>query len=238
MSIQDLLHVAQSSGGILYFMLALLLVALLISIERFWVIPRMLGSTQAWIRILKGHTHLDQNQLHSLIDKDPKSPAAHMASVALNHDFDDSLDHFSARLEEAIMDQAPRVDRGLWILDTIITLAPLLGLLGTIIGMFHTFQSLSDPAAAKQQVTGGVGEALLATAFGIFIAVVGLIAFNALNQRVRLVIHQLERIKVMLVNRMYPHYRTIQVPSKNLEIQPDSLKSSHMARETGDAMIS
>jgi biopolymer transport protein ExbB len=92
-------------------------------------------------------------------------------------------------------------------LDTIVTLAPLLGLLGTIIGMFNTFSALSNPEAATQAVTGGVGEALLATAAGLFIAVLGLVAFNALNQRVRLVMHQLERIKLMLSNRMYPHYR-------------------------------
>jgi biopolymer transport protein ExbB len=74
--------------------------------------------------------------------------------------------------------------------------------------MFNTFQALSNPGAATQAVTGGVGEALLATAAGLFIAVLGLVAFNALNQRVRLVLHQLERIKLMLTNRMYPHYRS------------------------------
>ena len=84
-------------------------------------------------------------------------------------------------LEEAIMWQAPEIDRRLWMLDTIITLAPLLGLLGTIIGMFNTFQVLGTGRAQPTQITGGVAEALVATACGLFIAILGLVFFNSLN---------------------------------------------------------
>jgi biopolymer transport protein ExbB len=207
MSPDTLIHLAQTSGGILYIMAVLLFIALAVSIERFWAISRMLASAKSWVRELKGHAHLDAKQLQEKVERDGDAPAAHVVAVALQHDLADPLDHFADRLEEAVMDQAPRIDRGLWILDTIVTLAPLLGLLGTIIGMFNTFAALSNPGAATQAVTGGVGEALLATAAGLFIAVLGLVTFNALNQRVRLVMHQLERIKLMLANRMYPHYR-------------------------------
>jgi biopolymer transport protein ExbB len=207
MSFDTLMHLAQTSGGILYIMALLLFVALAVSVERFWAISRMLASAKGWVRELKSHAHVDAKQLKDKVEADADSPAAQVVAVALQHDLADPLDHFSDRLEEAVMDQAPRIDRGLWILDTIVTLAPLLGLLGTIVGMFNTFSALSNPGAATQAVTGGVGEALLATAAGLFIAVLGLVAFNALNQRVRLVMHQLERIKLMLANRMYPHYR-------------------------------
>ncbi len=206
-SLQTITDAAQKSGGILYIMALLLLVALAVAIERFWALGRMQSQCLRWVRELKAHGHVDTSLLHERLQGDAKSPAAQVVAVALSHDLGDTLDHFSDRLEEAVMDQAPQVDRGLWMLDTIVTLAPLLGLLGTIVGMFNTFQALSHPAAATQAVTGGVGEALLATAAGLFIAVLGLVAFNALHQRVRLVMHQLERIKLMLSNRMYPHYR-------------------------------
>ena len=208
--LQTIADAAQKSGGILYVMALLLLVALAVAIERFWALGRMQSQCSRWVRELKGHSHVDTSLLHERLQGDSKSPAAHVVAVALNHDLGDPLEHFGDRLEEAVMDQAPQVDRGLWMLDTIVTLAPLLGLLGTLVGMFNTFQALSHPAAATQAVTGGVGEALLATAAGLFIAVLGLVAFNALQQRVRLVMHQLERIKLMLSNRMYPHYRNAQ----------------------------
>ena len=105
------------------------------------------------------------------------------------------------------MREAPRVDRFLWLLDTIVTLAPLLGLFGTIVGMFNAFQVLSNPGNAPTQVTGGVAEALIATASGLFVAMIGLVFFNGLHNRVRLVMHQLETLKAALVNQLtgVPH---------------------------------
>ena len=100
------------------------------------------------------------------------------------------------------MREIPHIDRFLWMLDTIVTLAPLLGLLGTIIGMFNAFAVLSDANNAPTQVTGGVAEALIATACGLFIAILGLVAFNGLNNRVRVIMHHLETVKVMLLNRV------------------------------------
>jgi biopolymer transport protein ExbB len=107
----------------------------------------------------------------------------------------------ASRLDEVILRHVPLLDRRLWVLDTTVTLAPLLGLLGTIIGMFHAFQVLAAPGAAPHAITGGVAEALVATAAGLLIAVIGLVVFNGLNERVRLAAHQLETLKVMLVNR-------------------------------------
>ena len=72
----------------------------------------------------------------------------------------------------------------LWVLDTVVTAAPLLGLLGTIFGIMETFNALaaggvSDPAA----VSRGIGTALVATAIGIATALLGLLGNNVLNRR-------------------------------------------------------
>ncbi len=236
LSLQTLVDAAHKSGGILYLMALLLLLALAVIIERFWTLGRMQGQCQQWVRELKGHAHVDTASLRDRLKGDTHSPAAQVVAVALHHDLGDPLDHFSDRLEEAVMDQAPRIDRGLWMLDTIVTLAPLLGLLGTIIGMFNTFQALSHPGAATQAVTGGVGEALLATAAGLFIAVLGLVAFNALQQRVRLVMHHLERIKLMLANRMYPHYRGTAEQPRPRPAAAASLSASSSGAPAGHAL--
>jgi biopolymer transport protein ExbB len=77
-----------------------------------------------------------------------------------------------------------KVSGRLWILDTIVTAAPLLGLLGTIFGIMETFNALaaggvSDSAA----VSRGIGTALIATAIGIATALLGLIGNNVLSRR-------------------------------------------------------
>jgi len=93
--------------------------------------------------------------------------------------------------------------RWLWILETIVTAAPLLGLLGTIIGMIRAFrlfgaEGLVDPRG----VTGGVAEALVATAAGLLIAVVALLAFNYFSQRLAQVMDDLELLATRLVDSL------------------------------------
>ncbi len=93
------------------------------------------------------------------------------------------------------------LNRGQWILETIVTAAPLIGLLGTIIGMMSSFKVIGAHGLVKpEQVTGGVAEALIATALGLFIALITLFAFNYFSRHNNEVIDQLERIGSRLID--------------------------------------
>jgi biopolymer transport protein ExbB len=86
-----------------------------------------------------------------------------------------------------------RFNQGMSILDTVITAAPLLGLLGTVTGMMNTFGALGaggDIAANASKITGGVAEALIATACGLAIAITGLLPFNYMNARIEEAKHE------------------------------------------------
>ena len=88
-------------------------------------------------------------------------------------------------MEAAAQAQTPRLKNRLATLDTIITLAPLLGLLGTVVGMIDSFDIMSEAGMGQPHaVTGGVAEALIATATGLLIAILTLIPFNYFNTRV------------------------------------------------------
>ncbi len=95
------------------------------------------------------------------------------------------------------------LSRGLWILETIVTAAPLLGLLGTITGMMHAFNLIgSNGLVDPTGVTGGVAQALIATALGLFIAVISLFAFNFFSRRQSQMLDEMERLGTRLVDNI------------------------------------
>ena len=97
-----------------------------------------------------------------------------------------ALSHRDKSVSEALLRAAAwelkRFSRGIAILDTVITLAPLLGLLGTVTGMIHSFGLLGGvEIEAPQAIAGGIAEALIATASGLAVAILALLPFNYLN---------------------------------------------------------
>ena len=203
MTIERIIALANASGGTLYLMSVLLLIALTVIIDRTLYLFKMQRSGQNLLDSMHGLVGVDAEFLQSALVKHQHLPHAGLLQAAMIEPKDSNRDTSAGHLEEALMREVPMLDRSLWMLDTVITLAPLLGLFGTIIGMFGAFSVLGDVQNAPTQVTGGIAEALIATASGLFIAMIGLVFFNSLNVKVRLIVHQLEVLKLMLLNRRF-----------------------------------
>ena len=92
--------------------------------------------------------------------------------------------------------------RRLWVLETIVTAAPLLGLMGTIIGMMHAFQIIGSGVVNPTGVTGGVAQALIATAVGLLIALIALFGFNYFSRLQSQTMDEMERLGTRLIDHI------------------------------------
>ena len=108
-----------------------------------------------------------------------EDPVIRMIHAGLNH-VHTSL---PGALQLAAGIELKRAGRFLTVMDTLVTLAPLLGLLGTVTGLMRAFLNIGSAELSVSAVTGGIGEALIATACGLGIAIFALIPFNFFSAR-------------------------------------------------------
>ena len=171
----------QKGGPIMWPILIVSIVALTVVIERcIWWGGRWFRRDPK--RIEKVFTAIENGDTTeaSRLSRGSRDPVLRMLWNGLNHQHS-SLE---AALQVAAGIEIKRAGRFLVVMDTLVTLAPLLGLLGTITGLIKSFSFLGNEELAVQAVTGGIAEALIATACGLGIAIFALIPFNFFTSRV------------------------------------------------------
>lgn len=173
----DQLAVLIERGGFVMFpLLALSVVSLTLIVERVWFWSGLHRPARSE-RLRKLNAVLrrgDRTAADRLLAGD-RSPYALAARHLLRHGTSDAV------IIEAIEAQRPRFDRFMVTLSTIITAAPLLGILGTVIGIIRSFNLLGEQATLTdpRMVSAGIAEALLTTALGLVIALITLFPYMA-----------------------------------------------------------
>ncbi|RYD29126.1 MAG: MotA/TolQ/ExbB proton channel family protein [Verrucomicrobiaceae bacterium] len=173
----DIIH---RGGPIMYPVIAVAAFALCIVVERIvW-----------WVRLATRRNNALVEQVYAALEsghtaeaiemsRDAKDPVVAMIHHGLNHP------HTSLQnaLQVAAGLEIQKAGRFLTAMDTVVTLGPLLGLLGTVTGIMGSFQSIGGAELAVEKVTGGIGEALIATAAGLGIAITVLVPMNYFHAR-------------------------------------------------------
>ncbi len=168
-----IIQVLMSGGWMMIPIVLCSILALTISIER-WTYFRSLRTSRLAPEMLK---LLDQQEFSKALAfaQDHPGPVLRVVAEGVKN----RTQHPTKAMEAAGLAELVLMKHGLSILDTIVTLGPLLGLLGTIIGMIDSFGVMSESGLGNPNaVTGGVAEALVCTAAGIFVAVTTLIPYN------------------------------------------------------------
>ncbi len=171
----------RKGGPIMWPILIVSIIGLTVVIERvFWWTGRWFRRDPK--RIEKVFTAIENGDVAeaSRLSRGSRDPVLRMMWNGLNHQ------HASLQgaLQVAAGIEIKRAGRFLVVMDTLVTLAPLLGLLGTITGLIRSFSFLGNEELAVQAVTGGIAEALIATACGLGIAIFALVPFNFFTSRV------------------------------------------------------
>ena len=193
-------------GPIMWPILVASILSLTVVLERFFfVVSEMRKRDQESVEKILLQVKAGETGQALATAHDSEDGIAKVLAYGLGHD-EQSL---SDALAHAANEQLNRYERGLSILDTIITLAPLLGLLGTVTGMIHAFGLMgASELDAPTAITGGIAEALIATAFGLSVAILSLIPFNWLNanfeRKKRQVEHEATQLELII--RKAKHY--------------------------------
>src|SRR6266550_695037 len=171
----------RKGGPIMWPILIVSIIGVAVVLERvFWWGGRWMRRDPK--RIEKVFTAIETGDVTeaSRLSRGSRDPVLRMMWNGLNHQ------HASLQgaLQVAAGIEIKRAGRFLVVMDTLVTLAPLLGLLGTITGLIKSFRFLGNEELAIQAVTGGIAEALIATACGLGIAIFSLIPFNFFTSRV------------------------------------------------------
>jgi biopolymer transport protein ExbB len=107
-------------------------------------------------------------------------------------------------MHEQILSQIPALEKNLPVLAVSAAVLPLLGLLGTVTGMVHTFDLMAIFGTGKVNLlSGGISEALITTEFGLITAIPALLVHAYLSKRVKTVVHTMEQTAIAFVNGLH-----------------------------------
>jgi len=180
------------------FLCAVLAVAVMI--ERFIALGRAASDNEGLSEQVRDLLNKGQvKEALQLCESSPGPVAGILANGIRNRHMDS--DSIERAMEELALRETPLLYKRLGVLDTIITIAPLLGLLGTVTGVIRSFHVVGTSGLNQVgAITGGVAEALIATATGLAIAIVTLVGYNYLTEKVKEIIAEMEVRATQLMN--------------------------------------
>ncbi len=203
MSLLEIGIALKLAGSIMIPLLLLAILALAVMLEKIWLFSRYSRLPAELLGLVETFDFSWQELEQQIM----KLPSGHyfqrfFAVVLLNRQRPVWWVESRAADEAQLIEQ--ELGRRLWVLETVVTAAPLLGLLGTILGMMHAFQMIGGHGLVNPSgVTGGVAQALIATAAGLMIALVCLFGFNYFSRLQAQTLDTMER----LGSRIMDHIR-------------------------------
>lgn len=177
-----MLVIFQKGGPVMYPLLACSIIALTVIIERFlfWAREGVRRDQKLVDEVLEICRRGEWNSVKDKVSGSKDFVIRVLVSGILHREFS-----MTRAMEAAASDEIKRMRRFMGVLDTMITVAPLLGIFGTVIGIISSFELLGSAGIEHPQaVTAGIAQALITTATGLAIAILSVLAYNYFNSKV------------------------------------------------------
>jgi biopolymer transport protein ExbB len=224
----SILHIIEAGGVIMYPLLLLSIVAGAVIVERLLAYRQLGNTAPGLLKEVVGKVRAGRHAEALEACEERPGPVAACLAVVLR-DRRKPVPEVERLVQETGQDYFLRLERYLPVLDTTTTVSPLLGLLGTIIGMIGTFNAVAGARDGNNDgVLAGVGEALYATATGLVIAVICFIAYNYFASRLRSITGETEQAATKLINVLSEEGTWASAPEPSLEAR------NHAGRVPGE----
>ena len=192
-----------NGGPVIWLLLACGLFAALVFLERLFNLHRAQIAADDFLKGVYNILNRDNTVEAAAICEEAPGPVARLALAAVLH-HDDTLENIGRAIEDAGLEEIPRMERGLGWLATLARITPLIGLLGTVLGMMDLLLAAqrAAPLVQSADLTGGLWRALSATALSLVIAILAYAGYNLLVSRVESILLDMERSASALMNFM------------------------------------
>ena len=188
---QSFWDVMQKSSGVMWPILICGLISVFIVIERLFHFHRCQINTKDFILgIFNNLKRSNVVETISICDDTP-GPIAHMTRAAILRAGQDSRDIEQA-IEEVSLSEIPRLEKNLNIMATVAHITPLLGLLGTVVGLIKAFGSMNQGFIQISNIAPFISEALITTAAGLTVAIPTYAFYNLLVTKVENIVNEME----------------------------------------------
>lgn len=192
-----------SDGGIMmHFILLLFIIGVAISIERLWTLSRASVNTRKFLSTIKKALHEGGVDAATEVCANTRGPVASIFHAGLLR-VDRGIEHVEKAIMNAGSIEMAFLEKGLVWLSTIVSIAPMLGFLGTVAGMVGAFDAIAAANDISPSiVAGGISVALLTTLFGLIVAIIIQTANNFFISRIDKLIVDMEESSVDFVDTL------------------------------------
>ena len=198
-----MLNLSGNGGPVFWVLLACGILAALVFLERLFNLHRAQIAADDFLKGIYNILNRDNTVEAATICEEAPGPVARLALAAVLH-HDDTLENIGRAIEDAGLEEIPRMERGLGWLATLARITPLIGLLGTVLGMMDLLLAAqrAAPLVQSADLTGGLWLALQATALSLVISILAYAGYNLLVSRVEAILLDMERSASALLNFM------------------------------------